>query len=199
MGSARRTPPRIVNTPTGPRERTRMAGESMERSQSKVEAAFSPRRKTREQMRERRMEERMERREERKQTFGDSFRDKLREERMSSVQKDEESPEKRRIFSKLFTRADKPERGTGFTNERISTGGFKSDRLDRSSASGGSRQVTRQDPKTGQMYGGLETKNPETGKFEPQYTIPTRATEKSEPVLGRKRSRTNQNIAKTDI
>ena len=190
MGSARRTPPRIVNTPTGPRERTRMAGESMERSQSKVEAAFSPRRKTREQMRERRMEERMERREERKQTFGDSFRDKLKEERMSSVQKDEESPEKRRIFRKLFTRADKPERETGLTNERLG---------DRSSASGGSRQVTRQDPKTGQMYGGLETKNPITGKFEPQYTIPTRAAEKSDPVLGRKRSRTNQNIAETDI
>ena len=183
MGSARRTSPNIVNTPTGPRERTRMAGESMERAQSKVEAAFSPRKKTREQMRERRMEERMERREERKQIFGDSFRDKLREERMSSVQKDEESPEKRRIFSKLFTRADKPENRLG----------------DRSSASGGSRQVTRQDPKTGQMYGGLETKNPKTGKFEPQYTIPTRATEKSDPVLGRKMSRTDQNIAKTDI
>ena len=120
MGSARRTPPRIVNTPTGPRERTRMAGESMERAQRRVRDAFSPRRREelftrdrRDQIRDKDMEarkaERMERREERRQTFGDSFREQRREERRSRRGTDEESAEQRRIFRKIRTRADKPE------------------------------------------------------------------------------------------
>ena len=40
MGAARTTRPRIINTPQGPKERTRMAGESMERDQRRK--AFSP-------------------------------------------------------------------------------------------------------------------------------------------------------------
>tara|TARA_R100000458_G_scaffold7248_1_gene5740 strand:- start:1 stop:438 length:438 start_codon:yes stop_codon:yes gene_type:complete len=115
MGSARRTPPRIVNTPTGPRERTRMAGESMERAQRRVGAAFSPRKRKelftrdrRDQIRDKDMEarkaERMERREERKQTFGDSFREQRKERRESRRERDDNSEMNRRIFRRIRTR-----------------------------------------------------------------------------------------------
>jgi|TARA_Y100000052_G_scaffold25238_1_gene28552 hypothetical protein len=118
MGSSRTTPPRIINTPQGPKERTRMAGESMERDQRSK--AFSPIKRRpmfikdrQERMQDRDMEtkraERMQRQEERKQTFGDSFREQRREERRSRRGTDEESAEQRRIFRKIRTRADKPE------------------------------------------------------------------------------------------
>ena len=43
MGGSRTAPSRIINTPGGPRERTRMAGESMERDQRRRRSAFAPR------------------------------------------------------------------------------------------------------------------------------------------------------------
>ena len=118
MGSSRTTTPRIINTPQGPKEKTRMAGESMERDQRRK--AFSPiKRRTmfikdrQERMQDRDMEtrraERMQRREERKQTFGDSFREQRKDERGSRRGMDEESAEQRRIFRKIRTRADRPE------------------------------------------------------------------------------------------
>ncbi len=105
MGGARRINPRIINTPEGPKERTRMAGESMRRDQTR-RGAFSPMRKRpiKDRDIEARRAERMERREERKQTFGDSFREQRREERMSRRGMDEEALEKRRIFRKLTTK-----------------------------------------------------------------------------------------------
>ena len=54
------------------------------------------------------------------------------------------------------------------------SGSRRTKRKERRSSFGGARQVTRRDPVTGQMYGGLELFNKETGKFEPQYKIPTR-------------------------
>tara|TARA_R100000426_G_scaffold78523_1_gene56074 strand:- start:31 stop:894 length:864 start_codon:yes stop_codon:yes gene_type:complete len=54
------------------------------------------------------------------------------------------------------------------------SGSRRTKRKDRRSSFGGARQVTRQDPVTGQMYGGLELFNKETGKYEPQYKTPTR-------------------------
>ena len=56
----------------------------------------------------------------------------------------------------------------------IMSGSRRTKRKERRSSFGGARQVTRRDPVTGQMYGGLELFNEETGKFEPQYKIPTR-------------------------
>tara|TARA_R100001129_G_scaffold33007_1_gene22224 strand:- start:467 stop:988 length:522 start_codon:yes stop_codon:yes gene_type:complete len=108
MGRARRIAPRIVNTPEGPRERTRMAGDSMERDQRRVRDAFAPQaqrprldRDRRERVQDRAMDERREerrqRREERRQTFGDSFREQRREQRRES-----DRPE--RIFSPIRTR-----------------------------------------------------------------------------------------------
>ena len=54
------------------------------------------------------------------------------------------------------------------------SGSRRTRRKERRSSFGGARQVTRQDPVTGQLYGGLELFNKETGKYEPQYKIPTR-------------------------
>jgi len=54
------------------------------------------------------------------------------------------------------------------------SGSRRTRRKERRSSFGGARQVTKRDPVTGQMYGGLELFNKETGKFEPQYKIPTR-------------------------
>ena len=90
MRGSRRTSPRIINTPQGPKERTRMAGESMERRQRRT--AFTPTKRRpmfikdrEERIRDRDMEtkrtERMQRREEKKQTFGDSFREQRKDER----------------------------------------------------------------------------------------------------------------------
>ena len=90
MGGSRRTSPRIINTPQGPKERTRMAGESMERRQRRT--AFTPTKRRpmfikdrEERIRDRDMEtkrtERIQRREEKKQTFGDSFREQRKDER----------------------------------------------------------------------------------------------------------------------
>ena len=90
MGAASTTRPRIINTPQGPKERTRMAGESMERDQRRK--AFSPMKRKpmfikdrQERMQDRdiitKRAERMRRREERKQTFGDSFREQRKDER----------------------------------------------------------------------------------------------------------------------
>ena len=118
MGGSRTTPPKIINTPQGTKERTRMAGESMERDQRRK--AFSPMKRKpmfikdrQERMQNRDMEteraERMRRREERKQTFGDSFREQRKDERRSSRGMDEESLDQRRIFRKIRTRADRPE------------------------------------------------------------------------------------------
>ena len=114
MGGRRPAPSRIINTPEGPRERSRMAGESMRR------ASFSPTKRSpmftmarKDKMQDKDMEarriEKMQRREERRQTFGDSFREQRREERMSRRGMDEESLEKRQILRKIRTRADKPE------------------------------------------------------------------------------------------
>ena len=123
MGSNRTRIPRIVNTPEGPRERTRMAGESMERDQRRIRrrGAFSPmdRKRMFTQDKEERMqdkdmearrEERKKRREERKQTFGDSFREQRKERRRSRREMDEGSGENRRIFRKITTRAERSER-----------------------------------------------------------------------------------------
>ena len=118
MGAARTTRPRIINTPQGPKERTRMAGESMERDQRRK--AFSPMKRKpifikdrQERMQDRdiitKRAERMRRREERKQTFGDSFREQRKDERRSRRGMDEESLDQRRIFRKIRTRADRPE------------------------------------------------------------------------------------------
>ena len=115
MGRARRTIPRIVNTPEGPRERTRMAGEVMERDQRRRRrSVFSPmvERVVRDRDRDRivrdrgrdmetRREERRQRREERGQTFGDSFREQRREERRES-----DRPE--RAFGPIRTRPERP-------------------------------------------------------------------------------------------
>jgi len=54
------------------------------------------------------------------------------------------------------------------------SGSRRTRRKERRSSFGGARQVTKRDPVTGQLYGGLELFNKETGKFEPQYKIPTR-------------------------
>ena len=54
------------------------------------------------------------------------------------------------------------------------SGSRRTRRKERRSSFGGARQVTRRDPVTGQMYGGLELLNKETGEYEPQYKIPTR-------------------------
>ena len=118
MGGSRTTTPKIINTPQGPKEKTRMAGESIERDQRRK--AFSPMKRRpmfvkdrQERMQDRDMEtrraERMERREERKQTFGDSFREQRKDERRSRRGMDEGSAEQRRIFRKIRTRADRPE------------------------------------------------------------------------------------------
>jgi hypothetical protein len=118
MGGSRTTTPKIINTPQGPKEKTRMAGESIEREQRRK--AFSPMKRRpmfvkdrKERMQDRDMEtrraERMERREERNQTFGDSFREQRKDERRSRRGMDEGSAEQRRIFRKILTRADRPE------------------------------------------------------------------------------------------
>jgi|TARA_R100000278_G_C5421220_1_gene146651 hypothetical protein len=123
MGANRTRIPRIVNTPKGPRERTRMAGESMERDQRRIRRrdAFSPMDRKpmftqdkEERMQDKDMEarrqERKQRREERKQTFGDSFREQRKERRRSRREMDEGSGENRRIFRKITTRSERSER-----------------------------------------------------------------------------------------
>ena len=54
------------------------------------------------------------------------------------------------------------------------SGSRRTRRKERRSSFGGARQVTKRDPITGQMYGGLELFNEKTGKYEPQYKTPTR-------------------------
>lgn len=54
------------------------------------------------------------------------------------------------------------------------SGSRRTRKKERRSSFGGARQVTRKDPVTGLLYGGLELFNKETGEYEPQYKIPTR-------------------------
>lgn len=152
MGSARRAPSRIINTPDGQRERTRMAGELMRRRQtiSKSPIRKEPpidrdesKRLSREKIMERRkerIESRTERREERKQMFGDDFRRERKE-----------------------VRPDRIRRRSAFINA------FKSRPTDRLP---GIRQVNKIDRDTGRRYGGKEIFNPATGDYEKQYNEP---------------------------
>ena len=153
MGGSRTAPSRIINTPGGPRERTRMSGDSMERDQRRRKP---PIRKappidrdenkviSREKMMERR-EDRTKRREERKQRFGDDFRKGSRE---------EEGKRRRLRRKSAFEKA------------------FKSRLEDRRSGFPNIRQVNKVDRDTGRRYGGKEIFNPATGDYEKQYNEP---------------------------
>ena len=186
MGRARRTIPRIVNTPEGPRERTRMAGEVMERDQRRRRDVFSPivERVVRDRDRDRvvrdrdrdmetRREERRQRREERGQTFGDSFREQRREERR-------EADRPRRAFTPIRTRPRPtvdPERDRG---RPVPTG-----RIDK----GPDRSIMPIDPR------GRRNPRPE----EPNASImPIDPRGRRGPRPERSRRR-DQNIARTDI
>ena len=159
MGGNRTAPSRIINTPGGPRERTRMAGESMERDQRRRRSAFAPRKqrpmftdrgeRVQDKDMEARRSRRMERREERKQTFGDNFREQRKERR---ERRRERRREARDFFGRLRKRRTAEERG--------------------GRQSGMIRQVSKIDRDTGRRYGGKEIFNPETGDYEKLYNEP---------------------------
>ena len=156
MGGNRPAPSRIINTPEGPRERTRVAGESMRRSQSMSKPPIrkgppvdrdESKRISREKImerREQRIEGRTKRREERKQMFGDDFR--KAEKPFPRIRKEIKSRRK-----SAFEKA------------------FKSRPLSRLP---NIRQVNKIDRDTGRRYGGKEKFNPETGTYEKQYNEP---------------------------
>ena len=114
MGGKRTAPSRIINTPGGPRERTRMAGESMEKDQRRRRSAFAPRKqrpmftdrgeRVQDKDMEARRSRRMERREERKQTFGDDFREERKERR---ERRRERRRQARDFFGKVIKRREK--------------------------------------------------------------------------------------------
>ena len=114
MGGKRTAPSRIINTPGGSRERTRMAGESMEKDQRRRRSAFAPRKRrpmftdrgerVQDKDMEARRSRRMERREERKQTFGDDFREERKERR---ERRRERRRQARDFFGKVMKRRGK--------------------------------------------------------------------------------------------
>ena len=196
MGRARRTIPRIINTPEGPRDRTRMAGEVMERDQRRRRGVFSPtmervvrdrdrvvrdRDRDMETRREERREERRQRREERGQTFGDSFREQRREER-----RDSDRP--RRAFGPIRTRPRPVGPGERPITRPVGPG-ERPRPTDPRRDKGPDRSIMPIDP------GGR--RNPRTDKPNASIMpIDPRGSRGPRPERSRRR---DQNIAKTDI